>query len=440
MQLPGGKAVAVTSPPCSSRVGSAGVLGRRQLGLLILATAALAAAIALLGPEVTAGRGSGDLARSRGSVWVTTSGNHSERHATLPITRSAWQRPRVVISLKPRQLHDPEQGDRLRVSAEQQMTNNCISDNPRCVGPPYTYSPRIEARIELSTGTDPTPARAIVLARGRERCGQAEPHREHHCVLVIDTRQRRLKASAALCASGECRLNLVFSAHDRAARHGDRIMLGGLQPDGSIPQDRGRLNLIHIRPGSRPAAKHRKSTRLRLPAVKPDLRRRSVMSVPVRHLSKGDGLEVSAAVRTSISHLPYSVRQTAQLILASQPDAIEPDRRARRVGGLDGEIGESNGFNCVLPLGGCTTRKVGAIKIRRDPRRRMYVNLVALLGPKRADAGSHDMVRLRSGRLNVVRYPAPRKGRPRTGKLPRGVEMSKGIAGSAGRRNHSDRP
>lgn len=397
----------MTGPPCNSQVGSASILGRRGLGLLVLVTVTLVAPIAHLGSEVRAGRLPASAPHGRGRVWVTTSGNHSERHTTLPITRSAWQQPRVVISLRPRQLHDPEQGDRLRVSAEQQMTNNCVSDKPRCVGPPYTYSPRIEARIELTTGTDPTPARAIVLARGRERCGQAEPYREHHCVLVIDTRQRRLRASAALCSSGACRLNLVFSAHDHAAGHGDRIMLGGNRPDGSIPQDRGRLNLVQIR-GSRPAAKHRTSTRLRHRAIKPDLRRRSVMNVPLRHLHRGDGLEVSAALRTSISHLPYSVRQTAQLILASRPDAIKPDRRARRVGRLDGEIGESNGFNCILPLGGCTTRKVGAIKVRRSPRRKMYVDLVALFGPKRADASPYDMVGLRSGRLNVIRYKQSR--------------------------------
>ena len=401
----------MTSPPDNSELRSISGRGRRGLGLVALVTVLLVPPIAELSDEAAAGRISAGADRKRATVWVSTSGNRSERHLTLPITRSAWQRPRVVISLKPRLLHNPENADRMRVSAELQLTNNCVSSIPRCVGPPYRYSPLIEARIELTTGTDPTPADAIVLARGRERCGQAEPHREHHCVLVIETRERRLKAADALCASGDCRLNLVASAHHRAAHNGDRIMLGGNRPDGSIPQDRGRLNLTHIRHGSKPQVKRRKSTRLHRKAVKPDFRRRSVLSVALRHLHKGDGLEVSAAVRTSISHLPYSVRQTAQLVLASKPSAVEPDRRARRVGWLDGEIDESNGFNCVLPLGGCTTRKVGVVKIRRDPERKMYANLVVLLGPKRSDAGGGDAVRLRSGKLKVIRYPAPRRHR-----------------------------
>jgi hypothetical protein len=225
-------------------------------------------------------------------------------------------------------------------------------------------------------------------------------------VIVIKTKQRRLKAMNRFCVSRGCRLNLVATAHHPNADNGDRIMLGGNRPDGSIPQDRGRLNMTHIPKGSKPAARRRTSSALRRDAVATNLRPRSVLSLPLRNLGEGDGLEVSAALRTSISHLPYSVRTTAHLILASSPGAIEPDRRARRVGFLGGEIDESNGFNCALPEGGCTTRKVGVMKIRRDPGRTMYANLVLMLGPKRAEAGSADAARLRSGRLDVIRYPS----------------------------------
>ena len=103
------------------------------------------------------------------------------------------------------------------------------------------------------------------------------------------------------------------------------------------------------------------------------------------------------------------MRQTAQLVLASKPSAVEPDRAGQRVGSIDGEIDESNGFNCVLPLGGCTTRKVGVVKVRRNPKRKMYANLVVLLGPKRSDAEADDVVRLRSGKLKVIRYRRTRR-------------------------------
>ena len=362
-----------------------------------------------LGATGLAAQAAAGGASERAGVRVTSSGNGSERHRTLPITPAAWQRPRVVMSLAPRRLRRPANGDRMRVSAELQLTNNCIHKaDPHCVGPPYGYSPKINARIELSAGTDPTPKRAIVLGRGHERCGQDEPHREHHCVLVVRTQGARLRGANALCATRGCRLNLVASAHHRKADGGDRILIGGNRPDGSIPQDRGRLNMTLIRRGTDPDALHLESRRLRRKSVKTDLRRRSVLSVPLRHLHEGDGLEVSAALRTSIAHLPYTVRTTSHLVLASKPGAVTPDSRARRVGNLGGEIDESNGFNCPLPKGGCKVRKVGVMKIRRTPGRKMYANLVLLLGPKRARAHSGDAARLRGGVLRVIRYPAAR--------------------------------
>lgn len=394
-----------------------------------LAAGAGAAVLLWLTSGAGAGAGAGSEAAAGApvtrpaSVKVTTSGNRSERYLTLPIMSSAWQRPRVVMALKPRQIPALGVGDRLRTSAELQLTNNCIRSERRCVGPPYSFSPRIEARIELSAGGEPP----IVLARGRERCGQDEPHREHHCVLVIRPTESRLKRAERICGAGRCRLELIASAHHGGADNGDRIMLGGNRPDGSIPQDRGRLNLIRIPAGAKPRGGRRVTKALRTGSAATDLRRRSVLSLPLRHLSRGDGLEVSAAIRTSISHLPFSVRTTAHLILASSPGAVEPDRRARRVGFLGGEIDESNGFNCALPQGGCTTRKVGVMKIRRDPHRAMYANLVLMVGPKRAEARGGDAARLRSGKLAVIHYPALSHSKPR----PAPSSTTTGRAGEA---------
>ncbi len=52
--------------------------------------------------------------RRRALVRVATTGNGSERVKTLPITRRAGARPRVVISMGPHRLPSLEGGDRLR--------------------------------------------------------------------------------------------------------------------------------------------------------------------------------------------------------------------------------------------------------------------------------------------------------------------------------------
>ncbi len=202
-----------------------------------------------------------------------------------------------------------------------------------------------------------------------------------------------------------CRLNLVVTAHHRRAGGGDRILVGGNRPDGSIPQDRGRLNLTHIRGGSSPRTIERSVRRLRRPSAPLDKRRRSVLSMPLRHLREGDQFEVSARLRTTIAHLPYSVRTTSHLVLASSRSDVEPGRRIRRIADLGGEIGESNGFNCERPRGACTVRKVGVMKLRGAPRGKLFVNLVLLVGPKRAQARPGDGVELRGGRIRLTRYP-----------------------------------
>lgn len=379
--------------------------GRARAALIVAFLATLAAAEGVAGANWSLDGDQRRAERGRAKVEVATTGNRSERFKTLPISRRAWQRPRVVMSLKRRQIPPLDEGDVLRTSAELQLTNNCTYPGPRCVGPTYRYSPHIKARLELSPNTRPNSKRATTIARGKETCGQSEPHREHHCVLVMRVRKHVLRRSQTPCAPRKCRLNLVASAHHRKRRNGHRLMIGGNRPDGTIPQDRGRINLVHIRPDRRPpkASRHR-TRRLRYGSLPTDLRRRSVLSVPLRKLRSGEKLEAEAAITNSISHLPYTVRTTAHLVLASSPGDVEPDRHARRVGFLAGELGESNGFNCPLPRGSCTTRKVGVMKIRRASKRKMYVNLVLLLGPKRAKARSGDAGRLGKGRLRVTRW------------------------------------
>ena len=139
-----------------------------------------------------------------------------------------------------------------------------------------------------------------------------------------------------------------------------------------------------------------------------DKKRHVVVSKKLRRLRAGEQLEVSARLRTTISHLPYTVRTTSQLVLARSPRAVEPDRHTARIALLGGEIDESNGFNCVLPAGSCTLRKVGVTRVSRSAKR-LYVNLVLLSGPKRVNAGPGDASKLGPAALTVRRYRPPKK-------------------------------
>jgi hypothetical protein len=329
-------------------------------------------------------------------VRVFSSGNKSELIKKLPITPKPGAKPRTVMRIDADRMPGLRAGDTLRGGAELQMTNACTHDAPHCVGPNYRFSPKVKAQLVLDG-----PGVHRRLGAGTETCGQSEPHREHHCVLVITP----LSRSVEPCE--KCTLSLVASASDPRASGSERILIGGNKPDGSIPQDRGRISATLLRKGApRPRVGSAHGLRMRSSPI--DKERHVVMSKKLRGLRAGEQFEVSAQLRTAIAHLPYTVRTTSQLVLARSPRAVEPDRRTAKMSLLGGEIDESNGFNCVLPAGSCTWRKLGVMRVDRSAKR-LYVNLVLLSGPKRANAKPGDAAKLGPGKLTVRRW-APPKG------------------------------
>jgi hypothetical protein len=362
--------------------------------------------------------------REEPQVRVATTGNHSERIKTLPITRRAGQEPRVVMSMSPAQLPDLIRGDRLRVTAELQVTNNCNYRSPRCVGPVYHYAPMIRAALVLAGDATTTGgSEALRLGRPvRETCTQRRPDYKHHCVLTFTGSQLKLNRPGRLpCALDRCRVNLVADAHNPRARRGDLLMVGGQRPDGSIPQDRGRINVVRLR--GRPlgvrTARVREPRRRRL---RPDFHRRVVYSQRLERLRGGEQLEVGATLRTGVSHLRYAVRTSVRLILAESPRATRQGDLVKGRAAYRGEISENNGSNCTQREGTCVYRKVGVEEILRDAvdgRGRpvpLYVNLVAVLGPKARDAqGHHRIVVRRRGGITVRRYPAALNASERPG-------------------------
>ena len=376
----------------------------------------IALCFALLGAGIAAaapGGGGGDGGeRQRGTVRVATSGSYSERIEKLPISRDPGAEKRVVMSLGPRKLPRLRRGDKLKLSSEVQVTLNCNERMRRCIGPPYHYDPEVAVRLVLarSAGSE----RGLQVGRTkRADCRQRHP-REHHCVLVITGAGLRVDDPRKLpCPPDRCFVNLVIDASNPKAGTDDVLIVGGNKPDGSIPQDRGRINAVLLHPGNAryPRPRH---TRTRVtPELPLDLKRHVVYSQRLRNLEAGQQLAVEAEVVTDRNHLRYSVRTSSQLILADSRTGTEPGRLSKRLGGK-GEISEANGFNCTADRDTCTTRKVGVLRLARDAPRRVYVNLVMIVGPKRLEAKPGDRYEVRRrGGLSVTRYRRARPGRDR---------------------------
>jgi hypothetical protein len=348
-------------------------------------------------------------------VLVATTGNQSERFRTLPITRRDGQEKRVAMSMKPQRLPTLRKRDRLKTTAEIQFTVNCYNNGfARCVGPAYKYNPIIRAKLVLARhkNTKGGPGAVRISPYKREVCRQRLPFREHHCVITFTRAEHRVgDPSHTPCPPDSCRVNLVVDAHNPKARDGDKLMVGGQQPDGSIPQDRGRINAIRFRPGDQPKVPAAKTKRRVSKRVDPDFRKHVVYSHKLTDLEAGEQLEVSAKMHTDISHLPYNTRTSAHLVLAARRRATRSNRPVARVATLGGEIAELNGFNCTRNRPTCTFRKVGVLQIERDADRALFVNLVTILGPKRSGAAPAHRVNVTGrGHLRVVRYPAEMRG------------------------------
>ena len=179
-------------------------------------------------------------------------GQDAGDHAAAPAPR-----PRVVMSMGPRDAavarrRRPARGDG-RASGDRQL--QLPQRALRRAGSITTTRTCGRGWCSPRAPTRPAAPRTLQLGHyERETCTQHKPDREHHCVLVFT----RLRASTSPiparlpCELDACHLNLVADAHQERARHGDLIMVGGQRPDGHIPQDRGRINVVRYR-DARPA-------------------------------------------------------------------------------------------------------------------------------------------------------------------------------------------
>lgn len=386
-------------------MAGARVRGRlRSLAIVIVAAAPITA--------LASAAASGGAAEP--FVRIATTGNGSELVRTLPITRTRGAEKRVVMSLGPREMPDLAAGDRVRVTAEMQITGNCGHPDPRCIGPIYKYAPEIRAALILASDDGATggPGTLAISGTEREECTQRRPDYEHHCVLVFTRSGFVIGDPSRLpCALDECHINLVADANHPTARAGSLVTVGGLRPDGSIPQDRGRINVVRYRNATAREFVSTATEARRKRRIPPDLKRRVVFSKRLDGLERDEQIAVLASFTTDISHLRYAVRTSARVILADSPGATRQGRFVKANASLSGEISENNGSNCTQDEGTCTARKVGVLEMRRDAVTAsgkpipLYVNLITVLGPKVKKARGDDRVIVRRGGIEVTRFP-----------------------------------
>jgi hypothetical protein len=381
----------------------------------------IVAAIAVAALAIAAGLAQAGTFSQPKRVLVSTTGDHSELVRKLNVTTTPGAAKRVVMSLPPSELGRLRTGDRLRASSEVEVTTDCEVQSDRCVGSPYTFDPTIDAQLILAPDATTTggPTTTPISTQLHRTCVQQHENRQHHCVLVFTKPSLDVSTPTLPCSPGACYVNLVADAYNPAAQPGDVVLVGEDEPDGSIHQDKGRVNAIRLRPnapGPRPRAKVRtfvKPTpqvdRVAIGSNQAGLQRTVVLSKRLRHLSRHVQLEVRAAMQTDVSKLPYNVLVNSRLILTSGPRANTISPLAARVSTLGGELTEANGSNCTHPASPCQTLKAGVGRLTGRANS-LFVNLVVATKALRANPDPGDTLRIASGKLKVIRYPASRFG------------------------------
>jgi hypothetical protein len=353
---------------------------------------------------------------------IATTGNDSELLTKVPISKKPGTRERVAMRLGPDQLKPIQVGDRLRASAEVQVSTTCVEDEPRCIGRSYQANPTITAKIVLSAS--PTAGSGYLpLSESRSLlCKQRRPNRNHHCTIAIPNTETAVTDLAALpCPPDACFVNLIVGASSKKSKKGDVVVLGADRPDRTVQKDKGRLNVVQAR-AKVPAPSMTSSETLvnsQLPLTEGKKeKRRVVYSVPIPAPRKGEVLAFDASFLTGISDLRFNTFIGSRVLMGTDPTATTSEGLAKTSIPLRGQATESNGFNCTLGASGfanpCTTVKAGATRISRDVidettglPATLYLNVVASAKPllaEKVDASHQVMLGALLGGLTVARY------------------------------------
>ena len=355
---------------------------------------------------------------------------NAERVNTIQVGDDRGEHRTVVMSVKPEQLGQLTEGDRLEVSSELEVTV-CLKPAKHhrgfpCVGKLYGYSPKVTAQVILGRGAGQARGGYPLTEPETLRCSQKQPNRNRHCVLVNDWERTTIADLTQLpCAPDACHANVVVSAYHQKGQRRHRVVIGTNDRRGRVRGDRARLNVVRFRPGDaiKPVPIEESSVDRRKLRVAPDGRapRKVVIdSMALPGLRQGEGLMASARGVIDIDPLRYNVFLPTELVLTDSPTAVKTGPAARQATRTAGEIGKPNGSNCTQGPSAyrdpCAFRKVGIVRIRNDATQTLYLNLVAgaeakLLAGQRKRWLTRNHARVRDrGYIRVHRMPFVREG------------------------------
>jgi hypothetical protein len=356
------------------------------------------------------------------TVLVASTEASAEITQAVPITR----RPRgeVAASLRPEDLPDLRTGDQLEVSAEVEVTTDCLRRHRHfksgCRGKAYRYNPRIGARLIL-TGSAGARDGFPLSARTSIACRQKLPAREHHCYIALTPDPVIIDEQVLGCVPGTCRVNLVVDATHPDARRGNVVLLGGNKGDKKVKQDKASIDAIRIRPenptGEPPEAPNgtllastgdRLTTSLSL-GTPP--RTAVVYSQLLEDVHDGDQIAARGRLVTGIRRLRHNVNIASRIILTDSSVSTVPLLGEGDLPRERGEITESNGFNCTQRTTPCVTVKAGVLRFQGEAPGTLYVNLVLAIGRVGGRApGDRGVTIADGGFLAVTHYPAAHRG------------------------------
>lgn len=401
---------------------------RKQAGIVVALLAMATTAFAMLSAGAAAEDSGAPAARGPdATVRVGTTGNKSELLKAIPIGKRKESKKRTVMSLQPGSLGELRSGDRLDATAEVEVSV-CLKPNAlhgsdrKCIGRTYGYDPTVVAELVLAEGKG---TNGVSLGRDRLTCSQTQPNRNHHCVLVVGAGGVDIKDAGQLpCNPETCHVNLVLSAHDRKAKSRDKLVVGAAST-GKVKGDKGRVNVVRYRPGSQRretpiTTEARRRGSLPIAGASGDPKEKPVYSVELAGLRLGEQIVVEGKVVSKIGKHPYNVFQRTGLVLSESPDSASRDGWPERAGDLNGQISETNGFNCTQGKSAhrnpCTAPKLGVLEITRDSPKTLYVNLVAGLAAQDdfndRHRNSDDARVTKQGYLRVYRYAPDRNDSP----------------------------